>query len=99
VSLPNWTIVYILVHYSDQIPPGAAAHCRLHLTTPVLRLLDKGLIFIRTFVDALLCGFMIMQFTQWVSFSQSDRMYTKVAVVRPLYKDSNAHGIGRRGTR
>ncbi|GFZ48652.1 hypothetical protein JCM24511_06401 [Saitozyma sp. JCM 24511] len=35
---------------------------------------------IGTFVDALLCGVMIMQFSQWLSFSQSDRMYTKVAV-------------------
>ncbi|RSH91802.1 hypothetical protein EHS25_009172 [Saitozyma podzolica] len=32
------------------------------------------------FVDALLCGIMIMQFVQWVSFSQADRLYTKVAV-------------------
>ncbi|RSH91803.1 hypothetical protein EHS25_009173 [Saitozyma podzolica] len=35
---------------------------------------------IGTFVDAIFCGVMIMQFAQWVSFSRNDRNYTKMVV-------------------
>lgn len=72
-----------------QFPSGA--HHVLHLTAPAPRVLEyNGLMPRRTFVDAVFCGVMIMQFAQWVSFSRNDRTYTKLVVVCLLYLQYNS---------